>query len=199
MQNQLQLNQSYLSLILGSLIVLVGGILIFNYFKSSQTLGPAQKTEEKQAGDVTPESLPGKYTVKEGDTLFKIAEKYYKDGFKFTKIAEANKLESPDLIEVGQVLEIPKLEEAIVQASPTPTPTPTQTPTGDNGKGGPVNQTVWGETITVDSYTVVEGDWLSKISGRAYGDIWKFDQIAKVNNIANPDLIFPGQVLKIPR
>lgn len=199
LQDELQLNQSYLSLILGMLIIIVTGILVFNYLKTNQALGPSQQTESplpKEAQkDVEPDNLPGRYNVKEGDTLFKIAQFYYKDGDKFDKIAEANKLASPDYIETGQVLEIPKLD--IV--SPTPSPSPITRTEEELGIGGDTNQTIWGEKIIGDSYTVVGGDWLSKIAGRTYGDIYAFDKIAKANNISNPDLIYPGQVLKIPR
>lgn len=202
LQSELQLKDSYLSLFLGFLIVLVVAILVFNYFKQSNNksdLGPAQQTaSEKQ--DVLPENLPGKYTVKEGDTLFSIAEKYYQDGYKFPKIAEANKLADANILEIGQVLEIPKLAGELVgsKGSEKVEPTVTEQTTGE-GTGGAVNQTIWGEKITGDTYTVVEGDWLSKIAGRAYGDIMAYPKIAEANNIANPDLIEPGMVLKIPR
>ena len=49
------------------------------------------------------------YTVKAGDTLSKIAEKYYGDAAKFEVIFEANKdiLKSANEIKVGQELKIP--------------------------------------------------------------------------------------------
>ncbi len=51
------------------------------------------------------------HTVKAGESLSKIAKKYYGDPMKYTEIFEANKpmLESPDNIYPGQVLRIPKL------------------------------------------------------------------------------------------
>ena len=50
------------------------------------------------------------------------------------------------------------------------------------------------------TYTVVSGDSLSKISRRLYGDATKWKRIYEANTdqIKNPDLIYPGQVLKIP-
>jgi nucleoid-associated protein YgaU len=45
------------------------------------------------------------------------------------------------------------------------------------------------------TYTVKSGDTLSAI-GLEYGVDWH--DIAKLNNLENPDLIFPGQVFKIP-
>lgn len=190
-QTELKLNQSYLNLVLGLLIIFVAGILVINYFKKNQaSLGPAQQTKEQnqQAGkDVEPNNLPGKYTVKEGDTLFQIAASYYKDGYKFPELVKANNLADENKIEVGQVLDIPKLTEVAASTATS------------EGTGGASNETIWGEKITGDTYTVVEDDWLSKIAGRAYGDIMAFDKIAEANNISNPDLIEPGTVLKIPR
>lgn len=198
LSSQLQFDQSYLSLVLGLIIVVIAGFLVFNYFnKSKPTLGPAQQSEEQSQTDVEPANLPGKYTVREGDTLFLIAQKYYNDGYKFSEISKANSLENENNISVGQVLEIPKLAEDIAQITPTETLTPT--PTEIPATGGAENQTTWGEKINNDTYTVVAGDWLSKIAGRAYGDMMAYSRIAEANNITNPDLIEPGTVLKIPR
>jgi nucleoid-associated protein YgaU len=50
------------------------------------------------------------------------------------------------------------------------------------------------------TYTVVAGDNLSKIAKHFYGDANKWKRIFEANRdtIKNPDLIHPGQVLKIP-
>jgi nucleoid-associated protein YgaU len=50
------------------------------------------------------------------------------------------------------------------------------------------------------SYTVVAGDSLSKIAKREYGDanLWKRIYEANRDIIKDPDLIHPGQTLKIP-
>jgi nucleoid-associated protein YgaU len=48
------------------------------------------------------------------------------------------------------------------------------------------------------TYTVQSGDNLSKISKYFYGDANKYMQIAKANNLDNPDLIKVGQKLLIP-
>ncbi len=213
LQADLENRQSLISLVLGVLIVVVLGVLLFNYFNNKQTgdLGPSQQAQNNQ--DVKKENLPGSYTVKEGDTLFTIAEDYYDDGYKFTVLAEENKLSDVNLLTVGQVLTIPKLDSPspspTSEATPSPSSTvmptaspsqmPVPTPDEKGGQGGAINQTVWGEKIDGATYTVVEGDWLSKISGRAYGDIYAFDKIAKANNISDPNLIETGTVLKIPR
>ena len=50
------------------------------------------------------------------------------------------------------------------------------------------------------TYTVVSGDNLSKIAKKFYGDSKQWRKIFEANKdtIENPDLIYPGQVLKIP-
>ncbi len=144
--------------------------------------------------------------------MFSIAQNYYDDGYKFPQIVDANKLDNPNTVEVGQVLMIPK-DSAQAATNPSATPSastsPAESPTSNEqtnmtqpvsgGTGGAINQTEWGERITGDTYTVQAGDWLSKISGRAYGDVMMFEKIAKANNIPDPNLIEPGIVLKIPR
>jgi nucleoid-associated protein YgaU len=51
------------------------------------------------------------YTVKKGDTLWKIAEAHYGKGAKYTEIVKANTppVKNPDLIQPGWVLRIPAL------------------------------------------------------------------------------------------
>lgn len=236
-QTDLEKNQSYLNLILGALIVVVLGVLIFNYFnKPAEQTGnvtpeATQTAQTDENGDVTKESLPGKYKVKEGDTLFLIAQKYYDDGGQYQAIVKENNLPGEN-IEVGQELTIPKVEatemaeasgspeaSASPEASPSPetaaaspqtdpdnpdslamdSASPSPEASADFGTGGATNQTVWGESITGDKYTVQAGDWLSKIAGRAYGDIYQYEKIAKANNINNADAIEVGTVLSIPR
>jgi nucleoid-associated protein YgaU len=50
------------------------------------------------------------------------------------------------------------------------------------------------------TYTVAAGDSLSKIAKKLYGDANKWKRIFEANRdiLKNPDLIHPGQVLKIP-
>jgi len=49
------------------------------------------------------------------------------------------------------------------------------------------------------NYVVVRGDYLSKIAKKVYGDMNKWRNLAAVNtHIRNPNLIFPGETLKIP-
>lgn len=49
-------------------------------------------------------------------------------------------------------------------------------------------------------HTVVKGEWLSKIAKKYYGDANKYNVIFEANKpmLKDPDLIYPGQVLRIP-
>ncbi|HEV7508156.1 MAG TPA: LysM peptidoglycan-binding domain-containing protein [Thermoanaerobaculia bacterium] len=50
------------------------------------------------------------------------------------------------------------------------------------------------------TYTIVSGDSLSKIAKHFYGDANKWRQIYEANRdiIKDPDMIHPGQTIKIP-
>jgi nucleoid-associated protein YgaU len=50
------------------------------------------------------------------------------------------------------------------------------------------------------TYTIVSGDSLSKIARHFYGDANKWRQIFEANRdiIKDPDMIHPGQTIKIP-
>ncbi|HEV8232194.1 MAG TPA: LysM peptidoglycan-binding domain-containing protein, partial [Thermoanaerobaculia bacterium] len=53
---------------------------------------------------------------------------------------------------------------------------------------------------TLQSYTVVKGDSLSKIAKQVYGkaSLWPKIYEANRDHIKDPDLIYPGQVLRLP-
>jgi ABC-type nitrate/sulfonate/bicarbonate transport system substrate-binding protein/LysM repeat protein len=85
---------------------------------------PAPREKVKQAALVAkPAPVPApagkptalEYTVKAGDTLSRIAQKYYGDVFKWNRIYEANKqtLKTPDFIFIGQKLLIPVNDVAV--------------------------------------------------------------------------------------
>ena len=200
----LKLNESTISMVLGALVIIVIGVLAINYFKKNQTgeTIPAVGTEDQTT------VLPTTHEVAEGEDLWKIAEQYYGDGYKWVNISRANNLDNPNSIEQGQKILIPALEtpteiaggqEAISQAA-TPTPAevmsePTETPE----QTITVSTTNNMEPISGDSYTVVHGDNLWNIAVRAYGDGFKWVEIAKANNLVNPSLIHSGNVFVIPR
>ncbi|MBZ0287890.1 MAG: LysM peptidoglycan-binding domain-containing protein, partial [Anaerolineae bacterium] len=102
--------------------------------------------------------------------MFRISLKY---NVSIASIAQRNGITNVNLIYVGQRLVI---------SGGTPGPGPTATP----GTQPPP---------TTGTYTVVRGDTLARIAQR-FNTTWQ--AIASLNNIANPNLIYAGQVLKIP-
>ena len=76
-----------------------------------------------------------------------------------------------------------KVVPEVTPPTETPVETPAETPE------------VVTPPTTVVTYTVVSGDMLWKIAQK-YGVTWQ--QIAEVNKLANPNMIFPGDVFVIP-
>ncbi len=123
-----------------------------------------------------------KYTVRQGDQLFSIAEKFYGSGYNFVDIMKANNLANSDLIEIGQILIIPSVKPKL----------PTTGEINGSAMSGKVS-------ISESSYTVKAGDDLSKIALFAYGDSYAWTKIAKANGITNPNQLEVGKILIIPR
>ena len=172
----LKLNESTISMILGGLVVVVVGILIYNYFTSvGKQTGQPLSGDQQLTQELTPKGLPTSHIVVAGENLWTIAEKYYGSGYNWTDIAAANKLANPNRLLVGQTLEIPKtqIEAKVVPAT----------------------------AVTGNSYTVEKGDTLWGIAVKAYQDGYKWPEIVKANadKIANPDKIEVGLVLTLPR
>ncbi len=182
---QFKLTESYTSLILGFIVVIIVAILIISFVKNRIT---TEKSVTQETSSVSTEEetkstvLPVSYTVVAGDDLWGISEKFYKSGYNWTDIAKENNLENPGLITAGMKLTIPNAVPKIV--------------TSDIMKA---EQNNINGKITQDSYTVKKGDYLWDIAIRAYGDGYRWTDIAKENNLENPSLIFSENVLKLPR
>ena len=82
----------------------------------------------KQYADGATSGVSTTYTVKSGDTLGKIAVKFYGDAHKYPVIQRANNIENPSRIWVGQVLIIPPIAGTTPAVSTTAPPAPVTTP-----------------------------------------------------------------------
>lgn len=171
-QKSLSTPDSYVSLALGFAVVLVIGIISFNYFKMRTGPGAQTKQPSEQAVQMT---LPAKHMVKEGETLWAVSETYYKSGYNWVDIAKANSLANPDQISAGQELTIPDVK-------------PLAQPTG----------VVSSATTEKRPYTVKAGDSLWNIAMAQYQNGYRWSEIAQLNNLANPNLIHAGNVLQLP-
>lgn len=125
------------------------------------------------------------WVVQKGDSLWSIAEKKYTSGYNWTDIARVNNLSNPSDIHLGDKLILPNV----------PSKTPTNLITSHVSNNPLSTMTA----ITGNSYTVIKGDNLWNIAVRAYGDGFRYEDIARANNLANPRMIFSGNVLQIPR
>lgn len=57
--------------------------------------------------EAAPEAKPVRYKIKWGDTLWDLAESYYRNPWQYKKIATFNKIKNPNLIIAGTWLDIP--------------------------------------------------------------------------------------------
>lgn len=191
----IKLNESMLSMIFGVVTVLLIGVLVIRMYgankpaitsESDKTEIAVEKigevpVETKEDGKKYPTELAEKVTVQKGENLWKIAEKQYGSGYNWVDIAKENNLRNAGQIEVGQELKLPKVAVKVIESQLAKTT-----------KAEPA-------TIAGDTYTVVKGDHLWSIAVRAYGDGYKWVEIAKANNIAHPNYIEVGQVIKLAR
>lgn len=104
------------------------------------------------------------YTVQSGDTLYEIANRY---GTTVQELVDINNLSNPNLIYPGQTLRI----------------STNSTVHGSESRGT-------GSIV----YTVMRGNTLSQIAN-SYGVT--VSHLVEINNIKNPNLIYPGEKLRI--
>lgn len=173
---------------LGAFVIIVVGYMIINYFRDvdSDLIIPSYETESE---DVV--IFPTTHTVQKGEDLWKISEKYYQSGYGWTYIAKENNLESPYILSEGQNLVIPSVELEFLTLSDNDESV-------NSDRGDEISEILSKEEISGSTYTVVKGDTLWNIAVQAYGDGYKWVDIAKENNLINPDLIHPGNLFVLP-
>ncbi|OGY24429.1 MAG: hypothetical protein A2Y57_03510 [Candidatus Woykebacteria bacterium RBG_13_40_7b] len=103
-----------------ALVIVIVGVLIFIYApklttkttqKEEQKKEESKQNQKQEVGSAqSTVSLPTTYQVEAGDSLSKIAQKFYGDYTKWTEIAKENNLANPSVIHKGNVLKIPKVE-----------------------------------------------------------------------------------------
>jgi LysM repeat protein len=171
----------------------------------------------------SPPSGQTTYTVRTGDTLYSIALRF---GVTVQDLMAANGITNPNYIRVGQVLIIPD-PNATPTPTPTGTPQPSPTVyivrpgdtlyslarrfgttveaiARDNNIVNPhliyVGQrlVIHGTPTTppcTRTHVVRYGETLTSIASRYGTTVWT---LAQLNNLANPNLIYAGQLLVIP-
>lgn len=176
---KLKLSENYLSMLLGFFVVVVLGIFVFNIFKGEGAKN--QEGEISTTSTTSEENQEGSaktHTVAKGENLWQISEQYYNSGYNWVDIAEANNLSNPNLVEEGQVLVVPSVEPKLPETGMT-----------EESQG----------TNIPETYTVAHGDTLWSIAVKVYNNGYRWVDIAKENNLSNPDYIHTGNELKLPR
>lgn len=128
------------------------------------------------------------HRIAAGESISKLALKYYGDYKKYHHIANFNKMTDVTRVRVGQQIKIPVIDgvslEDLIRISTAATAA-TQTAPEISGE-----------------YTLHEiqpGESLSKIAKKYYGDYKLFRVIADYNGIDDPTSIKVGQKVKVPR
>ena len=120
------------------------------------------------------------YTIKEGDTLGGIAERLFGNAGYWEQLAVYNNLENPNVLYVGQIIKIPNNLLSLM-----------------NYELEYVTPAIFDDDMT---YTVESGDMLGCIAKKFYGsdDRLTVDRLATYNELADPNLLYIGEVLMIP-
>jgi nucleoid-associated protein YgaU len=181
-QKRLNSPDSVLSLVLGFAVILVVGLTVINAVRSFlQKPSTDESKTEATASLGLPVALPTTHTVKQDESLWTISEYYYKSGYNWVDIDAANALEDENYIVPEQKLIIPDVKPRIVDE--------------DTGDVTPLAASTAKPKHT--SYTVTDGDNLWDISIKEYDTGYKWPDVARVNSIPNPDLIYPGTILQL--
>lgn len=122
------------------------------------------------------------YTVEDGDTLGKIAYKYYGNASYYENLAEYNNMEDANVLSIGQEIKIPSNLPLVMDYN------------YDN------NEVVVNPYEEDETYTVKEGDTLFCIVRVQYNltNQEAVDKLATYNNLEDPNKLEVGQVLYIP-
>lgn len=202
---EFQLDQSAVSLALGAIVVVVIGVLVFNYIsRLNRPSTPIATPTTPEVSSTATQS--NKHRVEAGETLGTIAQKYYGTLDAWNTICEANRAalnNNCDLVPLGAELTIPLRDVAGVTtpASSLPSPSsPSAAPDRVPASGPTPAQmpaTGLSPTPTVTTYTIVRGDTLCGILTRFKGSCALASEIARCNNISNPNLIHADNVLKL--
>jgi len=164
--------------------------ICFAAFSAGTMLAGTGVASAQEAPPPSDRSPVSSHTVTAGESLSKISLSALGTTDRWGEIFALNRdtIAGPELIEVGQVLNIPSKTVAAPTSTPTPTATPNQeaTPPSDQPPAPP--------------HTVAAGESLSVISQSKLGTSERWVEIFAVNRdtIDGPDLLRVGQVLDIP-
>lgn len=209
-----RISESYTSLVLGIVVVIIASVLLISFLKGREfgktppapeisstkiepleSVTPDSSEDQNELEQISPEAqqkvtpVPqqggkGTYIVQSGDDLWHIAEKVYNDGYKWTVIAQANNITNPGMIFAGDVLK---------------TSSVTATAGTKGEQTAQVQMLDQQPAIMGNSYKVQRGDTLWNIAERRYKNGYRWVDIAKANQLTDPNLIHADNTLRLPQ
>lgn len=148
------------------------------------------------------------YTIKAGESLYKICQAKYGDGSLWKSLAEFNSsvIPNPTKLRAGVTIRLPS--ESVLRGE-TPQPAATQqvqydVPGMSAGAGDASTLSVLPQpelpAPTTREYTVQKGDTLTTIASKKLGSKSKWKQIADANRdrLSDPHNLVPGTVIRLP-
>jgi len=121
------------------------------------------------------------YTVKDGESLWRIAARELGDGERWSDIVALNQLPNPDVVKPGDVLRLPA--SAASAGSSARARAPETTPRPHAG---------------AREHRVRAGQSLWRIAAAELGDGDRWTEIAELNGLDDPNAIREGDVLRLP-
>ncbi len=143
---------------------------------------PNQTQNQQRRSEAGRESWGRRYSVVEGDTLWRIAQRELGDGGRWREILNANTdvIPGDGGVTVGMQIRLPGRAPASGQGDQTQS-----TPRATSG---------------TRSYTVREGDTLSRIASRELGSVSRMQEILDLNRgvLDDADMIRVGMTIRLP-
>jgi nucleoid-associated protein YgaU len=164
------------------------------------TLEPAEDPPASRLAPAAQQRVePGPYTVEPNDNFWTISEKVYGNGGYFKALREHNKqkVDDPDALAVGDVIEAPAAAE-LARRYPSLCPKPRRTAAIRRG----VTQASNSRPAGAKTYTVAEGDTLFDIARYELGKAARWAEIYELNRDAlgeDFDFLKPGTELVLPQ
>jgi nucleoid-associated protein YgaU len=204
MFDYLRFGESYTSLLLGIIVVIIAGMLFVSYVKKHNTPEMTQDTSSiSTIAQVTinpsvPLTVAPSVTVVPTSTIVPTATTVptatptVKPTSTPTPTVRPTNTPVPTKVIPTPTKTAPTPTKALA-ATATPTPTIAMKPTAT-----PTPQVQVAQKISGKTYVTQKGDDLWHIAERAYGDGYKWVEIAKANNLTNPNVLYSNTKLTLP-
>lgn len=151
---------------------------------AARTLPPPAPTAIDSPTTAQAQPRDTEHVVRRNESLTHICRAFYGSEAYVPALARYNELANPDLVVEGQTIRLPDAA-ALIGGAPRPAGASSRTPE---------------KPVAPRTYTVADGDNLSKIAGQLLGSRNRYLDLYQANRdqLESPDDIRPGMVLRIP-